>query len=147
MSTATKPSNILVVDDNFGDISLFHETFAEIEGFALHSALGLVQARAFLDKRPPFEDAPTPDLIFLDLRLPIFPGYALLPLIRDDPKLRHIKVVVFTSSDNEEDRRRCRDLGADDYILKPHDWPEWKTTIVSTLAKYCPPGRERASGG
>jgi CheY-like chemotaxis protein len=141
MKIMLRPVVVLVVEDSFGDIGLFHEIFSEINGFVLHTALSLVQAQAFLEKRPPFEDAPTPDLVFLDLNMPIAPGYQLLPIIRGDAELKHIKVAIFTSSENSADVRRCRDLGADDYILKPSDWPEWKSAIVAALGRHCGFGR------
>jgi CheY-like chemotaxis protein len=128
---------VLVVDDNPGDIGLFHQLFEEIDGVVCHAVMSVIQANAFLAKKSPFEAMPTPDLVFLDLRLPIFSGHGLLKTIRENPKLSHVRVVVFTSSDHEDDKRRCRELGADDYIVKPYDWPQWKATIAAVLARQC----------
>jgi CheY-like chemotaxis protein len=137
MKTALGSKHLLIVEDDFGDIMLFHEALADIQGFILHPAIDVMQARAFLERKPPFAAAPVPALIFLDVRLPVFPGYCLLPVIRGEPRLKGVKVVVFTSSENENDRRRCRELGADDYLVKPRDWPEWKSVVLDTLSRHC----------
>jgi two-component system, response regulator len=58
-------------------------------------------------------------LVLLDLKLPKVSGIEVLQGIRDNPVLRRLPVVVLTSSDNDLDQERCRELGVLDYIYKP----------------------------
>ncbi|SDT95313.1 Response regulator receiver domain-containing protein [Verrucomicrobium sp. GAS474] len=60
-----------------------------------------------------------PALILLDLNLPTVSGFDVLIWIRNQERLRHLPVLIFSSSGRIEDRVRAKDLGADDYALKP----------------------------
>jgi CheY-like chemotaxis protein len=125
MTTQTYTKQILVVEDNFGDAQLIREVFGDLPHVQWHFVQNLIQARDFLRHLPPYHLSPRPDLILLDLKLPIFPGYTLIPQIKNDPALRDIRVVVFTSSRADRDRGLCSQFGADAYIVKPialHDW-------------------------
>jgi CheY-like chemotaxis protein len=122
-----------VVEDNRGDVDLFREALAGLDGVTVHAVPNVVQARDFLTRKPPHLHAPVPDVIFLDLNLPIFMGYSLLPAIKADPALRHIRIVVFTSSENPDDQQLCTELGADDYLVKPLNWPEWRSAVLLAL--------------
>src|SRR5689334_19711251 len=57
-------------------------------------------------------------LVLLDLKLPKVSGIEVLEAIRANPELRELSVVVLTSSDNDMDQERCRELGCLDYIYK-----------------------------
>lgn len=63
--------------------------------------------------------APRPRLILLDLNMPRLSGREALRSIKDDPALRSIPVVVFTTSDADFDVRACYDIGANAFITKP----------------------------
>jgi CheY-like chemotaxis protein len=76
-------------------------------------------AMKFLRRQDPFEDAPRPDLILLDLNMPRMDGREVLAAIKDDPELRRIPVVVLTTSEAEEDILRSYDLHANAYVTKP----------------------------
>ena len=62
-----------------------------------------------------------PKFILLDLKLPKFDGLAIMKSIRSDERTKYIPIVVFTSSDEEQDRVECYSLGANSYIVKPLD--------------------------
>jgi len=66
-----------------------------------------------------YAEAPTPDLILLDLNMPRKDGREALAEIKADPVLRHIPVVVLTTSSTDEDIFRSYDLGVNSYIQKP----------------------------
>lgn len=136
MLSATSSKNILVVEDNPGDIGLFRQVLENVPDITIHVAHNVLQAHAFLGRMPPYGTAPLPDLIFLDLRMPMLPGYNVIPLVRREPLLRHVKIVMFTSSALESDRVQCDALGADDYVLKPCDWDQWRSTITSVLVRH-----------
>ncbi len=77
------------------------------------------QALQFLRKEPPFEGVRKPDLVLLDLNLPILNGNEVLSQLKKDPDLRRVPVVVLTSSSAETDVVKSYDLGANCYITKP----------------------------
>ena len=76
-------------------------------------------AMKFLRREAPYEDAPRPDLILLDLNLPRMDGREVLAAIKGDPEFRRIPVVVLTTSEAEEDILRSYDLHANAYVTKP----------------------------
>ena len=80
-------------------------------------------------------DAPRPGLVLLDLNLPRTDGRDALRAIKSDPALRHIPVVVFTTSNAAEDVDLCYDLGANAFVRKPMDMAAL-TDLVSTIGHY-----------
>ena len=71
----------------------------------------------------------TPALVLLDLKLPKVSGLEVLRLIRADPRLRRILVVILTSSKEEEDVGAGYDLGVNSYVRKPVDFKEFQVAI------------------
>jgi two-component system chemotaxis response regulator CheY len=59
------------------------------------------------------------DLIFTDINMPIMDGLKLVSLVRNDPSLKHIPIVIITTEGAAEDRQRGLALGANDYLTKP----------------------------
>ena len=136
MNPAQSIKHVLVVEDNAGDIELLNQVLAKYPWVVLHYAVNAVRARTFLLKQDPYRNAPTPDLVFLDINLPIFQGTTILPILKEIPSLRHVKVVVLTSSNRNSERDLCRCKGADDYVIKPTDWSAWQSVIFSTLIRH-----------
>jgi len=117
-----KPIEILLVEDNPGDARLTQETFKESKILnRMHVVRDGVEAMAFLRQEGEYADAPSPDLILLDLNLPRKDGREVLEEIKDDDQLRRIPVVVLTISYAEEDILRAYDLHGNCYITKPID--------------------------
>lgn len=117
-----KPIDILLVEDNPGDVRLTQETFKESKILnTMHVVRDGVEAMAFLRQEGEYADAPRPDLILLDLNLPRKDGREVLEEIKDDDQLRRIPVVVLTISYAEEDVLRAYDLHGNCYITKPID--------------------------
>lgn len=71
-----------------------------------------------------------PDLILLDLNLPIIDGFTLLKKIRSSSSTKHTPVIVLTSSGEDKDIRESYDLGANSYIQKPVDFIEFERAAV-----------------
>jgi chemotaxis family two-component system response regulator Rcp1 len=90
-----------------------------------------VEALAFLRREGEWADAPRPDLVLLDLNLPRKDGRQVLEEMKTDPALRHIPVVVLTSSQAEQDIVRAYDLHANCYITKPVDLDQFITVVKS----------------
>jgi CheY-like chemotaxis protein len=128
----TRPVTILLVEDNEGDIGLVEEVFedAKIRNI-IHVAEDGEEAMLFLNKEKSFVNAPTPDIILLDLNLPQKDGREVLEEIKTDEKLKRIPVVVLTTSKAEEDILRSYNLHANSYITKPVDFDQFIKVIRS----------------
>jgi CheY-like chemotaxis protein len=97
----------------------------------IHTVEDGVEALDFLHRRPPYADAPRPDLILLDLNLPRKDGREVLAEIKADPALRTIPVVVLTTSRARDDVLRSYDLHANCFISKPMDLNEFNAVVKS----------------
>jgi len=115
--------DVLLVEDDPGDVLMTREAF---EDNKLSNRLAVVPdgvtAMEFLRKEGQFVDAPTPDLILLDLNLPRMDGREVLAALKADADLRSIPVVVLTTSEAEEDVVRSYSLHANAYVTKPVDF-------------------------
>jgi two-component system response regulator len=122
MSTETggRRVEILLVDDNPGDVDLARESLEESK---MRNHLSVVEdgadALAFLRRQGKYADAPRPDVILLDLNLPGKPGLEVLAEIKADDALKHVPVVILTTSNNDADVLRSYDLHANCYVTKP----------------------------
>jgi CheY-like chemotaxis protein len=127
-----KPIEILLVEDNPGDVRLTKEALAEAKvANQLSVVTDGVEAMDFLKKRGCFADVLRPDLVLLDLNLPKKDGREILAEMKADPKLRRIPVVVLTTSRADEDVLKAYDLHANCYITKPVDFPRFLDVIRS----------------
>jgi chemotaxis family two-component system response regulator Rcp1 len=114
--------DILMVEDNPGDARLTREALKESKVCNnLHHVSDGVEAMAFLRKEGEFGNAPTPDIILLDLNLPRKDGRQVLAELKAIPHLKHIPVVVLTTSEAEQDIVKSYELHANCYITKPVD--------------------------
>ena len=127
-----RPIEILLVEDNPGDVRLAIEALRESKvRNNLHVARDGVEALAFLRREQPHEEAPRPDLILLDLNLPRKDGRKVLAEIKVDPRLHTIPVVILTTSRAEQDVLRSYELQANCYITKPVDLDQFITVVKS----------------
>jgi len=114
---------VLLVEDDPGDVLMTLEAF---EDNPVASRLSVVNdgqaALEFLRKQGEYAQAPTPDLVLLDLNLPRIDGREVLAQIKVDPLLRQIPVVVLTTSEAAEDVLRSYELHANAYVTKPVDF-------------------------
>lgn len=127
---------VLLVEDNPGDADLTKETLEENR---LHLDIAIAvdgpQALDRLHRRPPFEREALPDLILLDLNLPKMSGREVLAEVKQDPALRNIPIVIWTSSDAEQDIVKSYALGANCYVTKPVGLEAFQS-IVRTLGAF-----------
>jgi CheY-like chemotaxis protein len=119
---------ILVVDDDVEDHFILQDYFSEAE---LEHSVGFrengKEAIQYLESIS--EDSFLPDLIILDLNMPIMNGTQTLINLKGIPRLRQIPVIIFSTSENETEKRKCLSLGAVDYMVKPHSLDECRETI------------------
>jgi chemotaxis family two-component system response regulator Rcp1 len=128
--TGTRPIEILLVEDDPGDVRLTLEVFkdAKVLNHVSVAADG-VEAMAFLRKQGVHVQAPLPDLILLDLNLPRKDGRAVLAEIKSDPELKRVPVVVLTTSQDERDVLHAYNQYANCYITKPVDLKQFLSVV------------------
>lgn len=132
----SRPIEILMVEDNPGDIRLTLEAFKEGKvRNHVHVVQDGVEALRFLKKQGPFEQAPRPDIVLLDLNLPKKDGREVLAEIKEDPQLRRIPVVVLTTSKAEQDILQTYNLHANCFITKPVDLDQFMH-VVQTIEDF-----------
>jgi len=121
---------ILLIEDNPADIRLTLEAFQELEiPNHVNVVMDGVEAMVFLRREGVHQSAPVPDLILLDLNLPLKNGREVLEEVKTDDDLKHIPVVVLTTSRAEEDVLQAYRLHANCYLTKPSDLDQFFTVI------------------
>jgi chemotaxis family two-component system response regulator Rcp1 len=131
-----RPIEILLVEDNPGDVRLCQEALKDSKVLNnLHVTADGVEALEFLRRQGKFADAIRPDLILLDLNLPRKDGREVLAEIKEDEYLRRIPVVILTVSSAEEDILRTYNLHANCYITKPVDFDQF-TKVVQQIEDF-----------
>ena len=130
------PVDILLVEDNPADVRLTMEVLKEGKIYSnLHVVNDGEEAMTFLEKSGKYEDVPRPDLILLDLNLPRKDGREVLAIIKSDPDLRQIPVVVLTTSRNEDDIQKIYDLHGNCFITKPVDLDQF-IHVIKTINNF-----------
>lgn len=125
-----RPIEILLVEDDPGDVLMTQEAFAEHENPVNVSVVGDgAAALDFLRKQGEWTEAPVPDLVLLDLNLPRMDGMEVLAVVKNDPMLRHIPIVVLTTSDAQEDVVGSYSLHANAYVTKPVDFDKFQAVV------------------
>jgi chemotaxis family two-component system response regulator Rcp1 len=131
-SEPVRPVDILLVEDNPGDVRLMREALRD--GKLLNQLSTVAdgqQAVAYLHRQGNYAQVSRPDLILLDLNLPRKDGREVLAEIKSDPDLRSIPVVVVTSSQAEEDILRSYNTHANCYVTKPVDLQKFVSVVRS----------------
>jgi chemotaxis family two-component system response regulator Rcp1 len=129
---AGKPVEILMVEDNPGDVRLTMEALRDAKVLNHMSvAADGVEAMAFLRREGKHAHAPRPDLILLDLNMPRKDGREVLAEVKEDPDLRRIPVVILTTSTAEKDIVESYNLHANCYISKPVDLDQFLSVVKS----------------
>ena len=129
---AWQPIEILLVEDNPGDVRLTIEALRESK---IHNNLQVakdgVEALAKLRRQGAYGDSPRPDIVLLDLNLPKKDGREVLEEIKADEELKRIPVVILTTSQAEEDILKSYNLHANCYITKPVDLEQFIKVVRS----------------
>jgi CheY-like chemotaxis protein len=126
----SRKQTYLVVDDDADDAMLMKEAIKDLnDEIEIHYAKNGVEALKMM--RTVFTQLP--DIIFLDLNMPMMNGKECLQEIKSDPKLQNIEVIIYTTSDQLRDIYASKSLGAIGYITKPSSYKTLKN-IFSILA-------------
>lgn len=128
----SRPIEILLVEDSSGDIRLTQEALKDAKvSNNLSICKDGVEAMSFLKRTEGYESSPRPDLILLDLNMPKKNGTEVLKEIKTDTLLKHIPVVVLTTSSADADIVKSYNLNANCYISKPVDFDQFMVVIKS----------------
>lgn len=123
---------ILLVEDNPGDVRLTEEALKESKiAVNMHVAGNGVEALAMLRREGQYANLALPDLILLDLNMPMMDGREVLRQIKTDESLKHIPVVVLTTSAAEKDIVQAYGLHANCYITKPVEFDQFMEIVKS----------------
>lgn len=129
------PIQILLVEDNAGDARLTREALKDARVLnELHVVSDGVHAMDYLRSRATASH-PLPDLILLDLNLPRMNGREVLAAVKGDDALRHIPIVVLTTSQAEQDICESYRLQANAYVTKPVDLTQFMK-VVGTIKEF-----------
>jgi CheY-like chemotaxis protein len=127
---AAREFHILLVEDNPGDARLTVEAFKEARaGARLSHVTDGSEALDFLRRTGAFRGMPRPDLILLDLNLPRMDGREVLAAIKSDDNLRHIPVVILTTSRADADVSQAYNLRANCYVQKPTELSSFQHVV------------------
>lgn len=129
---ATVPGTYLLVEDNPDHAELLR---LSIEGLVpdatLHHAVDGIAAMELLRRGLPGQGLPLrPDVILLDLKLPRLDGHQVLRAVKSDPELKHIPVVILTTSDSSHDKRAAYQCHANSYLVKPVGFDELQAMVA-----------------
>ena len=127
-----RPAEILLVEDNYGDVLLTREA---CEGPQVSINLTVAsdgeEALSILHGERAGFEAYRPDFILLDLNLPRMDGREVLGIIKAEPILQRIPIIVLTSSKAEIDILKSYDLKANSYVVKPVEFDRLQEVITS----------------
>jgi CheY-like chemotaxis protein len=113
---------ILIAEDDADDRFLLQTAFEE-NGFTdplefVENGIELIEYLSRISQKK-ILDAQYPGFILLDLNMPKKDGREVLKEIKQHPELKKIPVIIFTTTKNENEIRRCYELGANTYVVKP----------------------------
>ena len=132
----SRPAEILLVEDNDNDVELTRLGFERCKLLInLHRVRNGEECMAFLRKEGAFAGEPTPDLILLDLNMPRMDGREVLTELARDERLRHLPIVVLTTSSAERDILAASQLRCSSYIVKPVDFEQF-VRVIQSITDY-----------
>jgi len=136
LASTSRSRRILIVDDNPDDLRLLCDGFTErSQGVECQTAQDGLEAIEHLRTRRDANSIDLPDLILLDLNMPRMDGREFLDVVKCDPRLGRIPVVVLTSSSSETDVTRAYQAHANGYLVKPGNMSEL-SDLVQLIDHY-----------
>lgn len=123
---------VYLVDDDIDDLEIVQE--ALIQNDYTGPVVTVQNGKVLMDKL--LEDADAkPDVIVLDLNMPLKDGFEVLSEIKTHPLFRNIPVIVLTASGNKSDELRCFELGCNFFFTKPNSMQEYDA-LVTIVKKF-----------
>ena len=123
---------IILIDDDRDDAELFQEALFEIDPSVdfEHFEESKEALKILLQKQDHL-----PDLIFLDINMPLVSGWQCLTEFKKAEHLKKIPVIMFTTSSQPKEKETAKELGADGFLSKPSEYTTLKKLLVSVLSK------------
>ncbi len=125
-----QPIHILLAEDSEDDIFVIRKAFKEGR---LLNAIDVVKdgeaALAFLRRQEGYQHAKFPGLMLLDIRMPKKDGFEVLKEIKSDPALKHLPVIILTTSKQEEDVVKSYAGGACSFVVKPVGFTQFQEMV------------------
>lgn len=129
-SFSLRPAEILLVEDNEGDAFITQQMFERSKiANNLHIVEDGTDALDFLRKQGAYADAPTPDIMLLDINLPKLDGKEVLRIAKEDEQLKYLPIIMLTSSKSEQDVVKSYGCHANGYMVKPVGLVQFQDTI------------------
>jgi CheY-like chemotaxis protein len=131
-----RAAEVLLVEDNDNDVELTRQGFRRAKLLVnLHRVTDGEECMAFLRKQGKYADAPTPDLILLDLNLPKMSGEQVLAEMLKDESLKSVPVVILTTSEQAEEVLKMYKMRCSSYIVKPVNFEQF-LNVVRAITEY-----------
>ncbi len=132
-----RPIQILLVEDNEGDIFL---TTLAFEQSGIQFNLNVVkdgkEALEFLNRNGKFSYSPSPELILLDINLPKKNGHEVLKSVKENEQLKHIPVIMLTTSSSQKDIDLAFSNGAASFVTKSTEVKEFLSTVANIVKPW-----------
>jgi len=121
---------VLLIDDDRDDAELFKEALFEINSAIVfeHYEDSKAGLKLLLEKQTDL-----PDLIFLDINMPIVSGWQCLTEFKKTEHLKHIPVILFTTSSQTKEKEIADEMGAEGFITKPNEYKALKELLSSVV--------------
>jgi two-component system, chemotaxis family, response regulator Rcp1 len=131
-----RPCRVLLVEDNPPDLRLLQEGLQASDHLCeIYAATNGAEALDFLHRRNGHINKPRPDLILLDINLPILSGQHVLEAVKNEPALMQIPIVMLTTSGSEQDIRAAYDHHANAYVEKPSELDDY-LAVLTVLREF-----------
>lgn len=131
-----RPAEVLLAEDSEDDVELTRQGFRRAKLLVnLHCVKDGEECLAFLRHQGAYVDAPTPDLLLLDLKMPKIGGREVLAEMMADERLKSIPIVILTTSEQHDEILRMYKMRCSSYIVKPVDFDQF-LTVVRGIAEY-----------
>ncbi|MDT0644928.1 response regulator [Zunongwangia sp. F363] len=125
-----KKLKILLIEDDIIEIMKVHRTMHELSlDHQITESKNGEEALEFLHDK----SLELPDLIFVDLHMPKMNGFEFLEIFKNNPSLKHIPAIVFTTSANQNDLKESYKIGIAGYIIKPLKYEDYVLKLKSVL--------------
>jgi CheY-like chemotaxis protein len=135
-SNGARPAHVLLVEDSEGDVILTQKSFARATpAVDLAHVENGEECMKYLRQQGKYAGAQPPDLVLLDINMPVMDGREVLAEMQKDAALRQVAVVVLTTSSAARDVTEMYQLGCNSYITKPVDYTQFQK-IIQNLATY-----------
>lgn len=126
------PHWVLLVEDNQAHVELIARELSRLRPMPMIAvAESGKEAHAYIANRGQYAGAPVPHLVLLDMKLPGIGGIEILRVLKESPRLKHVPVVVLTTTDGAQDRAKAYAAGANSCLVKPTDAAELRSLIAA----------------